>query len=348
MYPGFQFASKSKKWQPRLRTSEESMSLCVTRLHSMHEKGTLHMRKKPDVTLIEQMSERAAVVWAIGKEVQMTVPLPDEALYEHWWGAWADGSDHIDTEIQSALIEKSDAFIPGHILTLKRLMDEHSSKAPVQPTDKQVEGIAVDEFNLLLKRLDYDVIVFQNWQKKCQNVHMAREHAKQEHRLRIRKQSDDNAQAFLDQNTLMTTWDGNKPEKIIAEIMNFKRDHISTKQGLGMHKIVSIVALNWAAPCLIPAKHQDGQINVLSWVLNDNMQSIALVVYPVYSYQKGRLYLEEQKATSVLAKGTHNVDIQFAILFSDQTDQRDARPMVYPGRLVFSLPLLYRTCFFLF
>ena len=69
------------------------------------------------------------------------------------------------------------------------------------------------------------------------------------------------------------------------------------------------------------------------------MQSAAVVINPVFTYSKGQLHLEEQKPVDLLAKGNHNLDWQFSILFKEKSDDRDLRPMVYPGRFVFPSPL---------
>ena len=125
----------------------------------------------------------------------------------------------------------------------------------------------------------------------------------------------------------------------ISDILNFKRDVIAKKLGVVSHKIPTLVFLNWAAPCVIPAVVQENQLNVLSWALADNMQSCAFTIYPTFSYMKGKLHLEETKVTAALTRGNHNIDLQVSILFKDQTDVRDHRPMVYPARLVFPSPL---------
>ena len=47
-----------------------------------------------------------------------------------------------------------------------------------------------------------------------------------------------------------------------------------------------------------------------------------------------------------LTKGNHNLDCSFSLLFKDQIDQRDERPMVYPGNLVFPSPVAMNKHFF--
>ena len=71
----------------------------------------------------------------------------------------------------------------------------------------------------------------------------------------------------------------------------------------------------------------------------ENIQSAAVVINPVFTYSWGKLHSEEQKPVDLLAKGNHNLDWQFSILFKDKSDDRDLCPMVYSGRFVFPSPL---------
>ena len=303
----------------------------------MNERAPVYMKKQLEMVAIEHLAERAAVVWHVGRELQLSSPISDSALGQHWWGAWADGSDHIDVEVQSVLIDKNDAFQPGQLPTLRRLMDSQLFDAPIKQASSQADAIAVDEFNLLLKQLKYDITVFENWSTKCANAQLSRGFAKQEHRLEQRRCCAEAAKNFMAGCVVMTTWTSS--ETAISDILNFKRDVIAKKLGVVSHKIPTLVFLNWAAPCMIPVVVQENQLNVLSWALADNMQSCAFTIYPTFSYMKGKLHLEETKVTAALTRGNHNIDLQVSILFKDQTDVRDHRPMVYPARLVFPSPL---------
>ena len=337
IYPGYQFPSKGKKWVSRLRTTDESMALFVERVQGCHEKNPQYLRKKLEMVTMEGLAERAAALWHLAQEIQLVTPLPRELLVEHWLQAWADGSDHVDMELQSMLLDKNDALDISTIPTFKRLLDMHLFSTPVQVSSVQAEAIAVDEFNLVMKQIRYDVQVFENWEKKCGNVHSAREHAKQEHRLAQHQLCAESAQVFLEGCVKFTCW--TNPEGIIGEIMNFRRDMVARKLGCEVSKIPALVFLNWSAPCLIASTVYDAQSNVLAWATNDNMQSVGIVLYPVFTYAKGKLHLEETKVTNQLTRANHNIDIQFSILFADQVDGRDLRPMVYPGRFVFPSPI---------
>ena len=124
----------------------------------------------------------------MGKDVQQTVPLSNEVLEKEWWGPWAAGSEHIDTEVQVHFMDKSEAFLPAqHIPTLKGLVDAHLFKSgPIVQSATQKDALAADEFALLLKQLKYDQAVHETWQRTCRTIYGAREHAKQEMKLNRR------------------------------------------------------------------------------------------------------------------------------------------------------------------
>ena len=154
-------------------------------------------------------------------------------------------------------------------------------------------------------------------------------------RLRAGQAAADN---FLESCVCLVVASNNcSPQALIADFMKFKKDTVMSKVGDGL--IPSVVLLNWAAPCQIPVKLQEAQTALLTFVLNDEMQSVGMALSPVFSYTKGKLHLEETKMIKQLTQGNHSIDCAFSVIFKDQVDSRDERPMVYPGRLVFPSPV---------
>jgi hypothetical protein len=117
-----------------------------------------YLRKKVEVSAVDGLSERATCVLAWAKEVQQVQPIPDSVLQREWILPWANGSDHIDVEVRGALMDKADSFCPTtQVPTLKRLVEEHiCTTAPITTPLTKAAALEVDEFNLLLKRLEFD------------------------------------------------------------------------------------------------------------------------------------------------------------------------------------------------
>ena len=250
IYPHFQFPAKSKKWLARLKTTEFSRMMMVKRAQGKHEALLPHMRKKPELACMEALAERAAAVFHIGLEVQQQVPISDAILEKEWYGQWANGSDHVDSEIQVHLLEKAESFNPvQHCPSLQRLIEGHLLEhAPVTHTAIHKDALEVDEFNLLMKQLKYDVSVFETWQKKNKNIYSAREFAVQERRLLRRTKSLESAELFLKRCSRILVWDQARPEHAVGELMTFRRDDIAAKLGVDPSSIPIFAFLNWSAP----------------------------------------------------------------------------------------------------
>ena len=109
------------------------------------------------------------------------------------------------------------------------------------------------------------------------------------------------------------------------------------------HDCHQLVLLNWSAPCTIPKEMESTQVATMSWALQDDMNSAAVMVSPCFAYSKGKLHLEEKKMFDTLSKCPINLDCSFAIIFTEQQDSRDERPLVYNGRLMTPAPVDFNT-----
>ncbi|CAK0825428.1 unnamed protein product [Prorocentrum cordatum] len=184
IYPRHQFPSKSKQWLPRLKTTSKSMMLMVQRAQNLNEQASPDNRKKLTSAQVESMAERAAVCLALAAELQTKVPIPDVKILEAWVAPWSEGSDHINTEIETALIDKSDMFdVAVHVPALKALVDARVFSNPVaNPTTAQAT-IDIDLYELTIKQIRYDMQAFEVWERKCSTAHAAHYHKQQEPHL---------------------------------------------------------------------------------------------------------------------------------------------------------------------
>ena len=230
MYPNFVFPSKTKSWSSRLRTTEASMRLSVKRLQTGHSRSPVFLRKKADQLKAEQISERAAVVENLARELLARIPINEAIVNVEWRDAWADGSDVIDVEIQALLMDKRDDLdITVHVAVFKKLIEQHQQKAPIScgpPNEGQQEKIDIDALNLFLDQCDYDTKAFLNWCRKCSNVYAGRHHAKQEWALLRRKKCEDAAAAYIENCMKVSTWTEGSVQQLIAQAMEFKRHSV--------------------------------------------------------------------------------------------------------------------------
>ena len=133
--------------------------MCVVRLQSVMDKAPAYLKKKPDVSRVEQTSERAAMCWHLGQELLSQVPIKPAVLKAEWYDAWKQGSEHVDLELQALALEKTDDFnVVKHVGVFKKLIEQHIMSAPipsaVDPCD--ADKLEVDKFGLLMNQIKYD------------------------------------------------------------------------------------------------------------------------------------------------------------------------------------------------
>ena len=87
------------------------MELLVRRVQNVHVRTPGYIRKRLEATALETWAERSAAVWQLAQEIKLAVPISDAVIKREWLDAWAEGSDHIDTEIQVAQGWGSDSKI---------------------------------------------------------------------------------------------------------------------------------------------------------------------------------------------------------------------------------------------
>ena len=197
----------------------------------------------------------------------------------------------------------------------------------------------MDKFELLLNQIKYDQQVFEVWERKCQTVVAARHFAEQDWKITRHNKIVGAADTFLDQFVKLCVWDAHKVEDVIAEVMDLKREILKKCGTSHTSDLLELLFWNMSAPALVSSDNQTKQVGVLSWCLADNMQNCCLVNFPVFTYKKGLLWTEEKKLLESLTLGNHNLDLSFSLVFTEQVDMRDQRPMVYPGKFVFAAPI---------
>ena len=238
------------------------------------------------------------------------------------------------------MIDKSDIFkATEHIPTLKTLADQVCFAVPVDPACGILHNtLQADCFQLLMRTLKFEVQTHKTWLKKCSGVDNSNFWARQAFKVALKEAARDAVNKYVGSVVKLHVFDS--AEKTIAAIMQFKREHIQPRLGdLGPDDVPQLPIVNWAAPCMLQKGFQAGQTQILTWALNENMKGVAVVVAPVFSYTRGKLILEETKMVNLLQQGHHNLDYNFQILFKEQKDTRDERPMGYNCRLVFPSPI---------
>ena len=230
------------------------------------------------------------------------------------------------------MLEQPEGWQPHKdIPSLQAFVNSLAGQAPIQPPVGAQESIDIDQFALVMKQLDYDVKVFETWQRKCSNVGAARFHAQQSWKLSQYQRCQGAAQLFCSQFVRLLQWD-RKVEQAITSTIAFRKQ-AQQRIAAGNDDIPILAVANMSSLSEIPATTYSHMSAYLSWMLADNANNTGLVLYPAYTYNRGKLHVDEQRVTTSLAISGANIDHTFSLLFTDQVDGRDLRPMVYGGRL---------------
>ena len=338
LFPGHQFSARSRKWTPRLKVTEDSLRLMVRRVQALDQ---YQNQSRCDMAHMEGVAEKAAVLSSFAKEFCREHPIGMEVVEDRVLKPWAAGDDRIDMELHAALLDRNDDFeIVKHMPCFKTLLGDSLFKAPVNSAQEEVlrDALKRDEYDHLIEKLEYDVKVFEIWQQKCQGVTVARQHARQEHLVAQHKKCVQSVDTFVDGCLRFLTWESCKnSDALLPQILKFRLDAIKKMMGKEVHasEVPTVCLMNWSAPCLFPNNRQSDHMTVLNWALHDNANSVGVIFFPVFSTHKGKTFLEESTALSMLSRNGHNLDHQFSLLFADRCDQRDGRPLLYPARLAF-------------
>ena len=351
LYPKFQFPSKSKAWLPRTKTSTESMMAAVLFLQNRHDrmadKG--NQKRKPDVHFVEEVSMKAACAVNLMTEFVDTCPVDRKEVFAQWIQAWLNGDTKVDIELEQLLFDRVDKLdVRVQIPTFKRLSDKQVFHRPVVNLEKVENQLVIDQYHLQMKQIEYDVNVFKTWSKKTMNIEYARDQATWKWRRDRRLQALEAADLALSSCSKLVVFEGRKTERAIQETMTFKKNCIQSKLGLdNSSQITQVIYYNCSAPCLITADNLENGLELMSWRLSDQMQSIGVMLCPAFSHQRGRVFWEEKTILERLVRNHVNIDWPFSILFCEKLDARDQRPMSYQGRLIFASPLeLSKNCWF--
>ena len=110
MIPGWANKSPTKAWTRRGTVTPESMLLGFQKAIKEHQRLPLAARRPPQKQTMEQLSEKAAVVHALFKEIMETVPIDTDRLHADFVQKWVNGSIDLDLQISEAIYEKRPEF----------------------------------------------------------------------------------------------------------------------------------------------------------------------------------------------------------------------------------------------
>lgn len=122
----------------------------------------------------------------------------------------------------------------------------------------------------------------------------------------------------------------------IAEILKFKR-YLSDLMAISKDSIINLPFANLVSACSVKQPVLDLMANITSWALSENEKSVGNLILPQFAYKKSSnaIWLAQKNVLDAFVKGNVSIDTDYQIIFKDQVDARDERPMVYSCKLIF-------------
>lgn len=241
---------------------------------------------------------RCACAVAIAAEVQKEIPIKDGDIKEMFLDKVADDDISVTSDIDAAILEKSASFSPLHdIGAIKEALAKHEDKKPVSQTPnedltKKMKDIEDGTFKLLIEQAQYDIDAMQVFMGRKKDAVEFLKNRKKQWAL---KQHAANKQACIEFNEMtMTTiiTPNTKFNEFWTKFVDVKKA-FGKKHKLQPENVITVVLLNWVAPCTLLQTMQQVQAEVTGAVLADSKKNIGLCLTPIYTYKEGSLFQVE-------------------------------------------------------
>ena len=293
---------------------------------------------------MEHAAKLCAFASAMKAELHEHLPVHTESLYTQFTQKLESNDTNLVLELQSLLLEQNPQHQWSDIQCLRELSSQHVRASDLRTmgyakTDLVVETLDQDEFELLMKKLDADANLANEWREMTSNhesrVYYKDLEAKQALRMKASGIAD-----LLTQGPTQRFFMSNKtkPQDVVADVQN-ARNRLLAQQHV--HQVHFFIWLNWACPSILPSAFQKLQSTVLGLLLNGDMGNdhLGLVISPVYAGRpmQGSLYQTINFRMESLATNQINTDKQFVMCFSERLDARDERPMICPGHIAYGM-----------
>lgn len=317
LLPGFQSRSNKPLWNDILLVTEDSMHFMVMALNTQQALKIHRMRRQWEKNRIEEMSALCAMwTWCLKRAKDHGIA--DDALLE-MTDKFLEADVALVLDLQNLLHEKKNDFSFTDVKCFHEVM-----KHKVTCTDMVVSGSAKTEleaskfeemeFNLMCQKLEADMQAVQIYRSKSECHESRLYHFRQEHLRKRRCQARE---------AVATLWTGgpsrpmafvNSLHEFLAYITDARKEHlIPTDTALPV-----VMVANWCAPSTIRESQLALQIEALQALSQlGDVDSMALILMPVWERTKGQIYKSENILLTKLAERQVNVDDRASLSFEE-------------------------------
>ena len=88
--------------------------------------------------------------------IALALLLLQARVQDEWFDAYISGSPGVQAEVQGAILQRNCQDV-REVLTLRGLLQEHETTAPVAVAPIPLQSLEDDRFALLMKQMEYDL-----------------------------------------------------------------------------------------------------------------------------------------------------------------------------------------------
>ncbi len=198
------------------------MTLMVDYMVRAFEQTPTLVRKKLDRAQWEETANVCAALSSFLTEVKSIAPVPEPRTAEHLLQPFLNGEPQLELELSQAVHEKNPKFALRDITAIATILDGHAREAPIPAVSMQSEMTAVEEnaFDLMRRKVEYDIQVFKVWLQKVKNVEHHIFHQRLEVQRRVQSACRAAAESYMATN--MTFAELDKPDRVLRDIATLR------------------------------------------------------------------------------------------------------------------------------
>lgn len=302
LYPPYTFrVISSKEWTQRGRVTTRSCELMFRAIFRRFEACPARFRQKTAKPQFEEAAEQCAVLCAFITELRSIRPVSDEAIDTSIIQPFLNNDLSLELQLSSAVRSKEKNFVVTDLPAFKGLIDSHKGMGPSAALVSSMNNLEEGAFALTMKQLKYD---HESWKA---------------------------AQHFLATNCRFVA--NGSPEHLWQEITMFQTSLARDRQ-IDTQSVHLVALLNMVSPCMLSAPAMDLIYKITSTCVNSAPDNVGVILSPLFVYKKGDLWNTERSVLSKLVEKNLVIDKSWSLLFSKKPDSREARPLIYKGRLI--------------
>lgn len=344
LHPGYTPRGMPRQWQTRMTVTVDGFNLFVQYVHASQARKIKDNRKNWDKSALEETLSMAQLLTSLMVEIQNQHAVHKDLLLEKVIHPFLDFDPNFELELQSALSECKADFQPADLSKFKdvvavALANRDSKMTAIGQGPRITAGeLEKQAFEVMLASAEHDVQSYRAWRTKCLDRDSAQYFQQLQHTARRQKQAKEIAASVT---AAGPTWQiqldiFKKLDTANFAIVTAIADKIQRLHQLSDRESIHCIAfLNWSAPAIFSAQTQKAQAGLCGGIVNGLGRSIGVCLSPIHFYKRGSLHKAEQNCLTLLTNSALNTDTRFAVAYASKTDEREKRPMLHPGFILF-------------